>query len=207
MRLRPNSVKITSGAIFLLMINLIQSAGAGEADLILPDLSTVSFFNINGHSLLLYGMSICIFGFIFGLIQFLDIKRMNVHSSMKEVSEHIYETCKTYLFEQGKFILMLEIIIGIVLFLYFKLLKNLSITSVSIILLSSLIGIMGSYFIAWFGMRINTMANSATAFKSLEGKPYPVSSIPLKAGMSIGMLLVSVELFLMLCILLFVKAE
>jgi len=184
-----------------------QRAWAGESDLIIPQLSTVKFFNLNGHTLLVWGMIICVFGFIFGLIQFLQIKNLKVHTSMREVSEIIYATCKTYLLEQGKFILMLEFIIGIFIIGYFGWLRHFDALKVVIILAASLLGIAGSYFVAWFGMRINTMANSCSAFASLEGKPYPVSDIPLKAGMSIGMLLVSIELFMMLCILLFIDSR
>lgn len=179
-------------------------AHAGEADLIIPQLSSVSFLNKDGHSLLTWGLLICVFGFLFGLIQFLQIQKLRIHASMREVSEMIYETCKTYLIEQGKFILILECIIGLFIIGYFGYLRHFDAMKVIIILSASLLGIAGSYFVAWFGMRINTMANSCSAFASLEGKPYPVYAIPLKAGMSIGMLLVSVELFIMLCILLFI---
>ncbi len=191
----------------ILGFGTIQAVWAGESDLIIPQLSSVKFFNLNGHSLLVWGMIVCVFGFIFGLIQFMQIKKIKVHASMREVSEIIYSTCKTYLLEQGKFILMLEFIIGIFIVGYFGWLRHFDALKVTIILASSLLGIAGSYFVAWFGMRINTMANSASAFASLEGKPYPVSVIPLKAGMTIGMLLVSIELFMMLCILLFIDSQ
>jgi len=197
----------------LLTISLVlgfggaQAVWAGESDLIIPQLSTVKFFNLNGHALLVWGMIICVFGFIFGVIQFLQIKKLSVHTSMREVSEIIYETCKTYLIEQGKFILILEFIIGIFIIGYFGWLRHFNALKVIIILASSLLGIAGSYFVAWFGMRINTMANSRSAFASLEGKPYPVYAIPLRAGMSIGMFLVSIELFMMLCILLFIDSQ
>ncbi len=184
-----------------------QPAWASESDLIIPQLSTVKFFNMNGHTLLIWGMIICVFGFIFGFIQFMQVKKLKVHTSMREVSEIIYETCKTYLIEQGKFILMLEFVIGIFIIGYFGWLRHFNAPKVIIILASSLLGIAGSYFVAWFGMRINTLANSRSAFASLEGKPYPVYAIPLKAGMSIGMLLVSIELFMMLCILLFIDSQ
>ena len=132
---------------------------------------------------------------------------MAVHESMRAVSELIYETCKTYLITQGKFILILEFFIGIVIALYFGVLQHFSIDKVAIILLFSLIGIAGSYGVAWFGIRVNTFANSRTAFAALRGKPYPCYAIPLSAGMSIGMLLISVELVLMLGILLFIPGE
>jgi K(+)-stimulated pyrophosphate-energized sodium pump len=198
---------------FMMLVGLMMVLGnfsyafAGEADLVIPDLSSVTFFGASGRSLLLWGMSICIFGFVFGLVQFLQIKNIKVHPSLTEISELIFETCKTYLIEQGKFILILELIIGLIIAAYFGWLRNLGAAKVVIILASSLIGIAGSYFVAWFGMRINTMANSCSAFESLKGKPYPVFAIPLKAGMSIGMLLVSIELFIMLCILLFIDAQ
>ncbi|MBI5701081.1 sodium-translocating pyrophosphatase [Candidatus Saganbacteria bacterium] len=188
----------------LLFSGLAGMSFAGETDLIVPNLSLVKFLGVDGHSLLLWGMLVCVFGFIFGLVQFIEISRMKVHRLMKEVSELIFETCKTYLFEQGKFIVTLEILIGFVIIAYFGGLRHFVATKVLVILLSSILGIAGSYFVAWFGMRINTMANSACAFASLEGEPYPVYEIPVKAGMSIGMLLVSIELFMMLGILLFI---
>ncbi|MBF0216924.1 MAG: sodium-translocating pyrophosphatase [Candidatus Omnitrophica bacterium] len=181
-----------------------RPAFAGEADLIIPDMSSVKFFNITGHNLLFWGLFICVLGFVFGIVQFMQVKKIRTHSSMKEISELIFETCKTYLIEQGKFILLLECIIGLVIIGYYGGLKHFEPFKVFIVLMASLLGISGSYFVAWFGMRINTMANSASAFASLEGKPFPVFDIPLKAGMSIGMLLVSVELFIMLCVLLFI---
>jgi K(+)-stimulated pyrophosphate-energized sodium pump len=158
-------------------------------------------------TLLRGGLLICVLGLFFGLIIYLQLKRLPVHRSMREVSELIYETCKTYLITQGKFLLILEIFIGIVIFIYFRVLQGMPMGRVLIILLFSLIGIAGSYGVAWFGIRINTFANSRTAFASLEGKPFPCHAIPLKAGMSIGMLLISVELFLMLCIFLFIPGE
>jgi K(+)-stimulated pyrophosphate-energized sodium pump len=144
---------------------------------------------------------------VFGLVIFRRVKSLPVHPAMREISELIYETCKTYLVTQGKFLLILEIFIGLIILLYFGVLLRLEPVRVVIILLFSLIGIGGSYGVAWFGMRINTFANSRTAFASLAGRPLPVYSIPLESGMSIGMLLISVELFLMLCILLFVPGE
>jgi K(+)-stimulated pyrophosphate-energized sodium pump len=146
-------------------------------------------------------------GLVFGLIIYKDLRGMPVHSSMREVSELIYETCKTYLTTQGKFLMILEIFIGVVIVLYFGFLRHFDALKVIIILLFSLIGIGGSYAVAWFGIRVNTFANSRTAFASLQGKPWPCYAIPLKAGMSIGMLLISVELFLMLCILLFIPGD
>ncbi len=182
----------------------LAPAWASEADLVVPNLASVSFLGIDGHSLLLYGMAICVFGFVFGLIQFVQIMNMPVHKAMKDISELIYATCKTYLITQGKFLLILELIVGIAMVAYFGGLRHMDAAKVIMILVCSLIGIGGSYAVAWFGMRINTMANSRSAFASLKGSPYPVYSIPCQAGMSIGMLLISTELLVMLCILLFI---
>jgi K(+)-stimulated pyrophosphate-energized sodium pump len=178
--------------------------GGGEANLVLPDLSTVEFRGVNGRTLLMSGLVICALGLLFGLLTFTELKNLPVHSSMREVSELIYETCKTYLITQGKFILLLEVFIGVIMIFYFGVLEHLEPVRVVIILLFSLIGIAGSYGVAWFGIRVNTFANSRAAFASLRGKPFPIYAIPLRAGMSIGMLLISVELLLMLCILLFI---
>jgi K(+)-stimulated pyrophosphate-energized sodium pump len=185
-----------------------SQAYASEADLVLPDLSAVSFLGgIPGHTLLLYGLAVCLFGMAFGLIQYKGIQNLPVHSAMKEISELIYETCKTYLITQGKFILILWALVGAIIVYYFSVLSQLETTKVVFILACSLLGIAGSYVVAWFGMRINTFANSRTAFASLGGKPFPTYAIPLRAGMSIGMLLISIELFVMLCILLFVPVD
>ncbi len=188
----------------LLMLAGTGAAWAGESDLVIPNLSSVSFLGIPGHTLLLYGIFICLFGFVFGLIQFVQIKNMPVHKAMKDISELIYETCKTYLITQGKFLLILEVLIGLVMVAYFGWLRHMEVVKVVMILICSVIGILGSYGVAWFGMRINTMANSRSAFASLKGFPYPVFAIPAQAGMSIGMLLISTELLVMLCILLFI---
>jgi K(+)-stimulated pyrophosphate-energized sodium pump len=186
----------------------VEHKAGGEANLIIPDLSQVSFLGgIHGRSLLMGGLAVCALGLLFGLVFYSQLKRMVVHESMREVSELIYETCKTYLITQGKFILILEIFIGFVILLYFGFLLKFAPMKVAIILLFSLVGIGGSYGVAWFGIRINTFANSRTAFASLRGKPYPCYSIPLKAGMSIGMLLISVELVIMLFILLFIPGD
>jgi K(+)-stimulated pyrophosphate-energized sodium pump len=186
---------------------LAQAHGGGEAELILPDLDQAQFFGMGGRNLLLGGLLVSALGLVFGLIIYKDLRGMPVHSSMREVSELIYETCKTYLTTQGKFLMILEIFIGVVIVLYFGFLRHFDALKVIIILLFSLIGIGGSYAVAWFGIRVNTFANSRTAFASLQGKPWPCYAIPLKAGMSIGMLLISVELFLMLCILLFIPGD
>ena len=178
--------------------------GGGEASLKIPDLAQVHVAGVGGRTLLTVGLGVCVLGLVFGLVIFNQLKNLPVHASMREISELIYETCKTYLITQGKFILLLEVFIGTIMVLYFGFLLHFEATRVLIILLFSLIGIAGSYGVAWFGIRINTFANSRTAFASLRGQAYPVYAIPLKAGMSIGMLLISVELFLMLCILLFI---
>jgi len=184
------------------------SPGGGEANLILPDLSQVTFLNgIDGHTLLLGGIVICLLGFVFGLVIMTQLKNLPVHPSMLEISELIYETCKTYLIQQGKFLLILEIFIGVIIAFYFGMLQHFSAVKVAVILLFSVVGIGGSYGVAWFGIRVNTYANSRTAFAALAGKPYPCYQIPLKAGMSIGMLLISVELIMMLIILLFVPGS
>jgi K(+)-stimulated pyrophosphate-energized sodium pump len=181
--------------------------GGGEANLKIPDLGQVQFLGVNGRTLLVAGLGVCVLGLIFGLVIYTQLKNLPVHESMREISELIYETCKTYLITQGKFILILEAFIGVIIVLYFGLLLHFDAMKVVIILFFSLVGIGGSYGVAWFGIRINTFANSRTAFASLAGLPYPVYAIPLKAGMSIGMLLISVELFLMLCILLFIPGD
>ena len=191
---------------------LAQSGGeaaGGEASLKLPDLSSVSFLNgaIDGHRLLMLGILFCIFGLGFGLVIYMRLKNLPVHRSMREISELIYETCKTYLVTQGKFILLLWAFIAVIILLYFGLLQHMEAMRVAIILGFSLVGIAGSYGVAWFGIRVNTFANSRTAFASLPGKPFPVYQIPLEAGMSIGMMLISVELLIMLVILLFVPGD
>jgi len=187
---------------------LADEAG-GEASLKLPDLSQVSFLGIDGHKLLLFGIVICIFGLGFGLAIYSRLKNLPVHKSMRDISELIYETCKTYLFTQGKFLLILWVFIAVVIVMYFGWLAPVQPVAVTlpIILIFSLVGIAGSYGVAWFGIRVNTFANSRTAFASLRGKPYPIYSIPLQAGMSIGMMLISVELLMMLFILLFVPGD
>jgi K(+)-stimulated pyrophosphate-energized sodium pump len=180
---------------------------AGEANLKLPDLSQVTFFGIDGHKLLLFGILFCVFGLVFGLMIYQRLKNLPVHRSMREISELIYETCKTYLITQGKFLVLLETFIAVVIVLYFGVLLHMDAFRVVIILLFSILGITGSYSVAWFGIRVNTFANSRTAFAGLRGKPYPIYKIPLDAGMSIGMMLISVELLMMLFILLFIPGD
>jgi K(+)-stimulated pyrophosphate-energized sodium pump len=184
-----------------------DASEAGEANLKLPDLSSVSFFGINGHKLLLVGILFCIFGLVFGMVIYTGLKNLPVHRSMGEISQLIWETCKTYLFTQGKFLLLLWVFIAAIILLYFGVLLKYEAIRVVVILFFSLVGIAGSYGVAWFGIRVNTFANSRTAFASLRGKAFPVYQIPLKAGMSIGMMLISVELLMMLIILLFIPGE
>src|SRR2546423_880114 len=186
---------------------MAQPEAGGEANLRLPDLAQVSFLGMNGHNLLLIGIGFCVLGLLFGLAMYVNLKNLPVHRAMREISELIYETCKTYLITQGKFILILETFIAVIIVLYFGVLLKYEALRVAIILAFSLVGIAGSYGVAWFGIRVNTFANSRTAFAGLRGKPWPISQIPLRAGMSIGMMLVSVELLIMLFILLFVPGD
>ena len=182
-------------------------APGGEANLQLPDLSSMKFLGVDGHTLLLWGIAFCVFGFIFGMTIYARLKNMPVHRSMREISELIYETCKTYLITQGKFLLLLWAFIAAIIVLYFGVLEKYEASRVLIILVFSVVGIAGSYGVAWFGIRVNTFANSRTAFAGLRGKPYPIYHTPLEAGMSIGMMLISVELLMMLFILLFVPGD
>jgi len=211
---RPGARSFLATAVFVLFATLslafapaALAAEGGEANLVLPDLGSVSFIGISGQLLLTLGLFVCGLGLLFGLVIYVQLKNMPVHSSMREISELIWETCKTYLFQQGKFLLILWLFIGVIMAFYFGVLQNFSLLKVLVILIFSLLGIGGSYGVAWFGIRINTFANSRTAFASLRGKPYNIYNIPLKAGMSIGMLLISVELLVMLCVLLFVPRD
>jgi K(+)-stimulated pyrophosphate-energized sodium pump len=181
--------------------------GGGEANLKIPDLAQVTFGGVTGRALLQWGLLVCLLGLGFGMVIFKRLKGLPVHQSMLEISELIYETCKTYLVQQGKFLLILWVFIAIIVTFYFGVLQHFTGQQVSIILFFSLVGIGGSYGVAWFGMRINTFANSRTAFASLRGLAFPVYAIPLQAGMSVGMLLISVELLIMLCILLYVPRD
>ncbi len=181
--------------------------GGGEANLVLPDLSIGTFFGVDGRNLLMVGLLICAAGLLFGLMTYRQLRDLPVHKSMKDVSELIWETCKTYLFTQGRFLLILEIFIGAIILVYFGYFRAFSALKVLVILAFSLLGIAGSYGVAWYGIRVNTFANSRTAFASLRGLPYPCYQIPLRAGMSIGMVLISIELLIMLCILLFIPSD
>jgi len=193
----------------------------GEANLVIPDLNLVKFMGIGGHDLLLSGFFISLLGLVFGAIIYTQLKNMPVHSSMLEVSELIYTTCKSYMIQQGKFLARLFLFIGSIAAIYFGVFaptpvidiatgefkSGFGIARVGLIVLFAVIGVLGSYAVAWYGIRVNTFANSRTAFASLKGKPYPCYAIPLKAGMSIGMMLISVELFIMLAILLLLPSD
>jgi len=208
--MRGRSLLLAScfAAVLLSLLGVSTPARASEASLVLPDLGSVTFLGgMPGSRLLMGGIVVCLLGLVFGLAIYTHLKNLPVHKSMLEISDLIYETCKTYLITQGKFILLLEALIGIVMVVYFGVLRHFEPAKVIIILIFSLIGIAGSYGVAWFGIRINTFANSRTAFASLRGKPYAIYAIPLKAGMSIGMLLISVELVMMLAILLFLPSD
>jgi K(+)-stimulated pyrophosphate-energized sodium pump len=208
-------------AILLTLLTLLSTASfaqatapaphemSGEAGLKLPDLSTVKFLGMDGHSLLLIGILFCVFGLLFALVQYMQLKNLPVHRAMREMSELIYETCKTYLVTQGKFLAILWAFIAVVIVLYFGVLLKAEYTAgmVVIILGFSVVGILGSYGVAWFGIRVNCFANSRVAFAGLKGKPYPCYAIPTKSGMSIGMALISVELLIMLIILLFIPGN
>ncbi len=180
----------------------------GEVNVVVPPLTGPTFINgIGGRTLLGAGLVVSLLGMLFGLVIYQKLKNLPVHSSMREISELIYETCKTYLQTQGRFLMILEVFIGAAIIFYFGFLLNEGLVRVLIILVFSIVGILGSYSVAWFGIRVNTFANSRTAFASLQGKPYPCYAIPIESGMSIGMLLISVELFMMLCILLFIPGD
>jgi K(+)-stimulated pyrophosphate-energized sodium pump len=207
---RAGRVGVAGCTAILLSTTAAQAApdtAGGEANLKLPDLSSVNFLGINGHKLLLFGILFCVFGLAFGLAIYTKLKNLPVHRAMREISELIYETCKTYLITQGKFLLLLEAFIAVVIVLYFGVLLHYEAMRVIIILAFSMVGIMGSFGVAWFGIRVNTFANSRTAFAGLRGKPFPIYHIPLEAGMSIGMMLISVELLMMLFILLFIPGD
>jgi K(+)-stimulated pyrophosphate-energized sodium pump len=206
---RAHKLTILLSGLFFALFALFfaPEAAASEAELKLPDLRSVRFMGVDGHTLLMGGMGVCALGFIFGLAIYMQLKNLPVHKAMLEISELIYETCKTYLQTQLRFILLLEVLIGIIMAIYFGYFEEMEASKVALILFSSLVGIAGSTAVAWFGMRINTFANSRTAFAALQGKPFPTYAIPLKAGMSIGAVLISTELLVMLLILLFVPRD
>jgi K(+)-stimulated pyrophosphate-energized sodium pump len=184
----------------------VEHRPGGEVNLRLPDLNQGDFLGFTGHQILLSGLLVCVLGLLFGLWSYTRVKNLPVHRSMAEISELIYVTCKAYMKQQGKLLLVLLGFIGTVIVIYF-LLTGLEPAKIAVILLFSLIGMAGSYGVAWFGIRINTLANSRTAFASLRGRAWPVCDIPLRAGMSVGMMLISVELLFMLGILLFIPAD
>jgi len=210
--LRSISTRILSWVAPLSLISTLisKTSMASEVDLHIPDLGVT--FDVMGHSLggttiLGWGAVIAVLGMLFGLVEFTRIKNLPAHKSLLDISDLIYQTCKTYLFQQGKFLAVLELFIGACIFYYFYVLMHLDLAKVGLILMCSVFGILGSYGVAWFGIRINTYANSRTAFASLRGKPYPVMDIPLRAGMSIGVLLICVELVMMIGILTLVPHE
>ena len=187
-----------------------SNAFASEIDLKIPSLDVAyNIFgcSVTGSQILLYGLGICLAGLLFGLGEFFGIKKLPAHKAMLNVSHTIYETCKTYMKQQAKLLVVLEVFIAACIFYYFYYLNATPLPKVMTVLAWSILGILGSYAVAWFGMRINTYANSRTAFLSLKGKPFPVMSLPLRSGMSIGVLLICVELFMMIAILLFVDKE
>src|SRR5437867_7673529 len=193
-------------AAFAFLAGATLTTFASEADINIPDLKTVKFDGlggIGGLTLMYLGIVICAIGAVFGLLQYKQTKALPVHESMASVSNTIWETCKTYLFQQGKFLAILWVLIALCMVYYFKVLQGNTVGHVVVVLLASILGILGSYGVAWFGIRINTQANSRTAFSALKGDPLATLSIPLRSGMSVGLLLVAVELFFMICILIF----
>ncbi|HLP77347.1 MAG TPA: sodium/proton-translocating pyrophosphatase, partial [Candidatus Paceibacterota bacterium] len=185
-------------------------AFASEADIKIPDLTTVKFAGlggVSGHTLMMLGIVVCAIGALFGIVQYMQTKSLPVHECMGKVSQSIYETCKTYLFTQGKLLAILWVLIGACMVVYFGVLQHNTATHVLVILLASILGILGSYGVAWFGIKINTISNSRAAFSALKGNPLATLGIPLRSGMSIGLLLVAVELFFMICILIFLPRE
>src|SRR5689334_23747425 len=196
--------------VLLFFISLLSCTGgyASESDIVIPDLTTVHFgglAGISGVTLMYLGILVCLVGAAFGLVQYQQTKALPVHSSMASVSNTIWETCKTYLFTQGKFLAILWLLIAACMVYYFGFLQHNSAGHVIVILLASILGILGSYGVAWFGIRINTVSNSRAAFSALKGNPLATLGIPLRSGMSVGLLLVAVELFFMICILMFLK--
>jgi len=194
----------------LVFLGLATGAMASEAELILPNLNSVTFSTLGGvsGSMLMYiGIVICFVGLLFGLYQYVQTRNLPVHDSMRNVSDIIWETCKSYLAQQGKFLAILWVLIGLCMVYYYKGLQHMNWGTVVVILLASILGILGSYGVAWFGMRINTFANSRSAFAALRGTPWLALAIPMRSGMSVGMLLVAVELFFMICILVFLPPE
>ena len=201
MRKKSILPKIMLSVMSLLMVTL--PSFASEASLVVPSIKA----DPTSYNLLLIGLAVSVVGVIFGFIEFLRVKKLDVHTAMANVGNTIFETCKTYLIQQGKFLIVLEVLIALCIAFYFGYLEKMTLTNVLIILGWSVIGILGSYSVAWFGIRMNTLANARTAFTALKGNPLNILNIPLNAGMSIGVLLVSVELIMMLVILLFVPGN
>src|SRR3954468_20036955 len=198
-----------AGVVATALAGFATPAFASESDIHIPDLKSVSFFNgsLSGNAVLMIGLAVCVLGVIYGWMQYVQTKNLPVHKSMADVSQIIWETCKTYLFQQGKFLAALWILIAVCMVYYFGVLSHNSAGHVVAILLASVLGILGSYGVAWFGIRINTVANSRAAFSALQGNPLATLLIPLKSGMSVGLLLVAIELFFMICILAFLPSE
>src|SRR5688500_8684807 len=205
-----NKIKYWVWSVVLLALST-TFVSAGEADIVLPDLGKVNFQvfgnNLSGYAILYAGLGVCVLGALFGLMQYGQTKRLQVHRAMAEVSNIIWETCKTYVIQQGKFLMVLWALIALCMIYYFKVLQHYEMGRLLVILLASILGILGSYGVAWFGIRINTVANSRTAFSALKGNPLATLMIPLRSGMSVGLLLVSVELFFMICILAFLPKD
>ncbi|HPK53939.1 MAG TPA: sodium/proton-translocating pyrophosphatase, partial [Smithellaceae bacterium] len=191
----------------IMTLMLAGTAFAGEADIKLPDLAAISFGSIQGLTILNVGLFICIIGMVFGIIQYVQTKNLPAHRAMLDVSQTIWETCKTYIIQQGKFLIALWILIAICIIYYFGALQGAHASAILIILICSIVGILGSYVVAWFGIRINTVANSRAAFASLSGNPLNIVNICLRSGMSVGLLLVSIELFFMIIILAYIPKE
>ena len=207
---QPSFLRHLLTAVILAFITLPTAAFASEADIHIPALDSVKFAGlggVSGHTLMMLGIVVCAIGAMFGIVQYLQTKALPVHESMAKVSHSIYETCKTYLLTQGKLLAILWVLIAGCMIVYFKFLQDNTIGHVMVILLASILGILGSYGVAWFGIRINTISNSRTAFSALKGNPFATLCIPLRSGMSIGLLLVAVELFFMICILMFLPRD
>ena len=203
---QPSFLRFLLTAAVLAFTTLPTAVFASDADINIPDLKNVTFDGlggVSGHTLMMLGIVICAVGALFGIVQYLQTKSLDVHDSMAKVSHSIYETCKTYLLTQGKLLAILWVLIGACMVVYFGLLQHNTMTHVAVILMASILGILGSFGVAWFGIRINTISNSRAAFSALKGNPFATLCIPLRSGMSIGLLLVAVELFFMICILMF----
>ncbi|KUG23628.1 pyrophosphate-energized proton pump [hydrocarbon metagenome] len=197
---------LLSAVILLMMAGV---AFAGEANIQLPDLTPITFLGgaLSGMTILNVGLIICVIGMAFGILQYVQTKNLPAHKAMLDVSQTIWETCKTYLFQQGKFLMALWILIAACIIYYFGVLEHMPATNVIIIMIASIVGILGSYIVAWFGIRINTVANSRAAFASLSGNPLNIVNICLRSGMSVGLLLVSIELFFMIIILAYIPSH